>query len=167
MDEKKIAAWYPVLFRTALRLTGSVTDAADLTQQAFCRAIEHWDSFQHNCSPLTWMYRILVNGMKDWSRRETTRRAAPLDEWAPLIEDPDGPGVPETAARNEQLMILRKAIGALAQPMRQAFVATVLDGYSYREAAELLGVPVGTVASRVNAARTELSQTMRQRFPEA
>ncbi|MCY2925432.1 MAG: sigma-70 family RNA polymerase sigma factor [Planctomycetota bacterium] len=86
LDEEKITAWYPVLFRTALRLTGSATDAADLTQQAFCRAIEHWDRFQHNSSPLTWMYRILINGMKDWARGLAKAKDSP---WPAALDKAD------------------------------------------------------------------------------
>jgi len=51
--------------------------------------------------------------------------------------------------------------------LRVAFVATVLDGYTYEEAAELLSVPVGTVASRVHGARKHLQGVMQQAFPEA
>ena len=54
----------------------------------------------------------------------------------------------------------------LPDPCRQAFVATVLDGYTYDQAAEMLGVPRGTVASRVNQARRRLHTVMRQAFGE-
>lgn len=167
LDEKLIGQWYPVLFRTALRLTGSGPDAADVTQQAFCRALEHWGTFRHGSSVLTWMHQILVNCARDHVRRAAVRRTHPLEEWAPIVEDRTGPGVPEKVMNDEKKTVLRHAIMALAAPVRDAFVATVLDGYSYREASELLAVPVGTVASRVSAARRELFQAMRNRFPEA
>lgn len=167
MDEEQIGQWYPVLFRTALRLTGRAADAADVTQQAFCRALEHWGKFRGGSSVLTWMHRIVVNCARDYLRRSTLRRSQPLDDWAPAAEDISRPEAPEKAVNDEQKQVLREAIMALAGPMRDAFVATVLDGYSYQEAAELLAVPVGTVASRVAAARREVFQTMRHRFPEA
>ena len=69
--------------------------------------------------------------------------------------------------RDEQLALLRRTIENLPAELRYAFVATVLDGYTYQETAEILSVPVGTVASRVNAARKKVCEAMRKAFPEA
>lgn len=149
-SEDQIAAWYPRLLRTALRLTGSEEDAADLTQQAFCQALGHWDRFDGRCMPTTWLHRILLNVVRDHVRRRAVRAAEPLDAW--VLHAVDGAAA-QNADRNERLARLRGMIQTLPEPIRLAFVATVLDGYSYRETAGLLNVPVGTVASRVSLAR--------------
>ena len=68
--------------------------------------------------------------------------------------------------KQEELAVLREAINNLPRHLKAPFVATVLDGYSYREAVELLELPLGTVASRVHAARGALAKAMQEVFPE-
>jgi len=166
LEGKQIEKWYPRLFRTALRLTGSTDDASDLTQQAFCKAIQSRHTFAGRGLPTTWLHRILINCVRDHLRRKTTRRTQSFDEWDMVPVD-KSEGSAERMEKDEKMKALRTAIEELSQPVRIAFVVTVIDGYSYREAAEILDVPVGTVASRVNLARRELCQTMRNAFPEA
>lgn len=165
LSEENIAAWYPCLFRTALRLTGSQQDACDLTQQAFCNAISRWQQFDGHSKPITWLHRILINGYRDFRRREGVRQAESFDEWA-MAGAARGDAV-EDAERQEELRELRKVIAGLSDTLRRTFVATVLDGYSYQQAAEMLSVPVGTVASRVHQARQQLQVEMRNIFPES
>jgi RNA polymerase sigma-70 factor (ECF subfamily) len=150
-----------------MRMTGSADDAADITQQAFCKAIENWDTYAHKGLPTTWLYRILVNCVRDWIRRKSTRRAEQFDEWSLMIAADGGQPAADRLQKEEQMAALRNAVESLSKTVRYAFIATVIDGFSYQQAAEILGVPVGTVASRVNSARKELSKVMRNAFPEA
>ena len=165
-SDEEISIWYPRLFRTALRMTGNAETAADLTQQAFCNAWSKWEQFKGNTLPTTWIHQILVNCVRDWARRKVAHESYSMNEWdfevLPDLRDP----VSDHSDRQEQLAHLRQAIEDLPQTLRPAFVSTVLDGYSYQEAAELLLVPVGTIASRVYEARRQLNAAMRQRFPE-
>jgi len=159
-SEQQVAAWYPRLFRTALRLTGSAEDAADLTQQAFCKALGTWDRFDGAALATTWLHQILLNCVRDWARRRAVRNAPQVEEWdlLPAIDDtPDGR---EGLEKQEQGAAVRKAVEELPGDVRSALVVTVIDGYSYAEAAELLQVPVGTIASRVYRARTLLRTAM-------
>lgn len=166
-SEQQIAAWYPRLFRTALRLTGRPDDAADLTQQAFYQALSAWDDFDGGALPTTWLHQILVNCVRDWARRRAVRAARPIEPWD--LPGPDAASAGEAVRLEdaEELAALRQAIGGLSEPVRQAFVATVLDGFSYQEAAEMLGVPLATIASRVHQARLRLQAVMRRAFGEA
>ncbi|MHC4715864.1 MAG: RNA polymerase sigma factor [Planctomycetota bacterium] len=163
---EQIAGWYPRLFRKALRLTGRVELAADLTQEAFCRALKGWDSFRGEALTSTWLHYILLNCVRDWHRRQAKRRHARLDEWAIAVVEDGSERPPEQLARREQLEHLREAVAGLPENLRPAFVATVLDGHTYEGAAELLSVPVGTIASRVHEARKHLRAAMRKAFPE-
>ena len=147
-------------------MTGSLHHAADLTQLAFCKAIDGWDRFQHQSSPTTWLHRILMNCIRDWARRNAVREVESLDEWAPRVIPAQGETAPQQVQKNEELEFLRKAIANLSDGVREAFTATVLDGYAYEDAAQLLNVPVGTIASRVYAARKQIHAVMRQAFPE-
>ena len=81
LRQQDITGWYPRLFRTALRLTGSEHDARDLTQQAFYKALSNWHRFEFHSSPLTWLHTILMNCIRDRLRRQAVRQAEPLDEW--------------------------------------------------------------------------------------
>jgi RNA polymerase sigma-70 factor, ECF subfamily len=157
---------YRRLYRTALRLAGNEQDAADLTQQAVCDAMAKWGGFRGQSAPLTWLHRILINGFRDWTRRRAVRSSQPLDEWALRVVDGGQASAADRLGDQEQLDRLREAIEGLSQPLRSAFIATVMDGYSHREAADILEVPLGTVASRVSAARSQIAERMKKAFPE-
>lgn len=165
-DDGQISAWYPRLFRTALRMVGSREDASDLTQEVFRKAFRSWETFDGRSQPVTWLHGILVNCARDWARRRSVRRAEPLQEWGL----PDGVANASSAHdlldRKEQLSGLREAIRGLDDKLSSPFVAAVLDGYTYGEVAEMLGIPVGTVGHRVYQARRKIRCQMRELFPE-
>ncbi len=164
MALNQIAAWYPRLFRTALRLTRNPEDAADVTQQVFCNAMRHWDRFDGRCLPTTWLHQILVNCVRDWARRREVRATDPLDEGFVWKADGDAPS--ERLDREEQHGHLRRAIGNLPDTLRGAFLMTVVDGYTYEEVADVFSLPVGTVATRVHEARKRICEAMRRVYPE-
>lgn len=166
-SDRQIASWYPRLFRTALRMTGSLDDAADLTQQVFYKALSRWDQFDGRCRETTWLHSILVNCVRDHFRRKDGRVNEVSDDWALARLIDHMPNSEEQVERNEKLVWLGNVIEKLPDTLRWAFVATVLDGYSYRQAAELLSVPVGTVASRVYEARQRINGEMQRKFREA
>ena len=165
-DNQQTARWYPKLFRTALRMTGSAENAADLTQQAFTKALAHWGEFDGEDLRASWLHRILINCVKDWMRSQAVRFTQEVQEWDILPAQRDDLPVPEVVQRKEQLALLRKAIDALPSKLRPAFTAAVLDGYSYEEVADLLKIPRGTVASRVSEARRQVSEAVRKAYPE-
>ena len=163
--EEQIASWHARLFRTALRMTGSADDAADLTQQAFAKAWARRDQFNGRAMPTTWLHRILVNCVADWHRR---RAGVPPTVTDPFVVQalPGGTDSADQVAGAEQLGRLHQAVQDLPDGLRAAFVTTVIDGHSYRQAAELLSVPLGTVASRVHEARKKLQRAVGDRFAE-
>jgi len=146
-------------------MTGSHDDASDLTQQAFLKALGGWDSFNGQSLPTTWLHRILVNCVTDWRRK---RSSGPLqaidDEWALVPADGDSTG--RRQDMDKPMQHLRRTIDDLPAALRSAFVATVVDGYTYEEAAGVLKVPVGTIGSRVHEARKQLRTVMQRDFPE-
>jgi len=164
--DEETARWYPRLFRTALRLTGSYEDAADLTQQAFSKALAAWESFEEGGLRTTWLHQILINCVRDWARRKAVRTTAPLQKYQLHLADRSGDCGAERMEAGEELAALRAAIEDLPADAQHAFVMTVIDGYSYREAAEIMAVPEGTIASRVHHARNRLRTTIQRRFDE-
>ena len=148
-------------------MTGSVEDAADLTQQTFCQALGRWDRFDGAAQPTTWLHQILLNCIRDWARRRAARPGDALDEWAVVAATGAEARPDDCLGRKEQMLCMRRAIENLPLHLRTAFATTVLDGYSYQETADLLSVPVGTIASRVHQARMQVLSVMRRHFPEA
>jgi RNA polymerase sigma-70 factor (ECF subfamily) len=164
-SEEQVRRWYRRLYGTALRLTGNEADAADLTQQTFCNALDNWHSFDGRSLPTTWLHGILLNRLRDRIRRDSRRRNQPLEPWAV----PSGPlaDPAEQVQRAEEFQRLREAVDDLPDDLRRAFVATVLDGYTYEQAGELLNVPPGTVGSRVHLARHRVYRAIGRAFLEA
>jgi RNA polymerase sigma-70 factor (ECF subfamily) len=145
-------------------MTGSHDDASDLTQQAFLKALSSWDAFNGQSLPTTWLHRILVNCITDWRRKLSSGPSQAIDEWTLLLVDGNSTG--RRQDMDEPMQRLRRAIDELPAALRSAFVATVVDGYTYEEAAGLLKVPVGTIGSRVHEARKQLRTVMQRDFPE-
>jgi len=158
--------WYPRLYRTALRMTGSRDDSADLTQQAFCKAFVAWDRFDGRCQPVTWLHSILANCIRDWLRKRSRRAGETCAEWDLPAPAGDGTSAIAHLDRQERLASLRESIDRLSADLRTAFVAAVIDGYTYQEIAEMLSLPVGTVGYRVYKARREVTGVMQDLFPE-
>jgi RNA polymerase sigma-70 factor, ECF subfamily len=151
------------LYPTLLRLSGSAEDAHDLLQDAFLRAFENLGRFHGDSSFYTWLYRIAVNlAISGRRRRRTlrlseTRRDEPIDPPAPSEEsDPTLP-----LERAERSAAIQKALGTLAPDHRAVVVLKEFDGLRYEEVAAVLGIPVGTVRSRLHRARCELREKLR------
>lgn len=147
------------LYPTILRLAGCAEDTQDLMQEAFLLAFQKLDRFHGDSSFYTWVYRIAVNLTLSGHRR---RRAAARwrDEVRgqtlelacdPRENDPSAP-----LERGERDRAIQDALSALAPEHRAVVVMKEFDGLHYDEIAAMLGVPVGTVRSRLHRARCEL-----------
>ena len=166
-NEKQIRLWYSRLFRSALRMTGSIEDAFELTQETFFKALSAWEQFDGRSSPTTWLHSILVNCVRDRSRRSILRKWWGLDAWVlNIVAQRQDRRMREKLEVEDKLARLRHEVEKLPGVLRHAFVAVVLDGYTYQEAAELLSAPVGTIASRISEARRRLRLMMRTWPPQ-
>jgi RNA polymerase sigma-70 factor (ECF subfamily) len=126
---------------------GDHGEAQDLAQEAYLRAFRALPSFEGRAAAKTWLLAIARRTCAD-AIRDKRRR--------PRVEP--GAAVPETAAGADLSdgVALRRQVGALHPDRRDAFVLTQLVGLSYPEAADVCGVPVGTIRSRVARAREDL-----------
>lgn len=146
-----------VAFRVAYRLLGREVDALDAVQEAFIKAFTHLDRFRGQSSFKTWLLRIVSNAALDMgrSRRRSGWNELPAKPLAGQEFD-DGP-TPESGIHRADL---RKAIdGALERlpaTQRQTFVLHVDGELTYREVADVLGISIGTVMSRLFYARQKL-----------
>lgn len=157
------------LYPTLLRLTGCAEDASDLLQTAFLRAFEKLGRFHGDSSFYTWIYRIAVNLALSDRRRRSLRRVAPA-RGGDVPESADDqaasdPALPlERAERDAQI---QQALNALPPDYRAVVVLKDLDGLRYEQIADVLGVPVGTVRSRLHRARAELRDRLKFLLDEA
>ncbi|WP_354641565.1 RNA polymerase sigma factor SigM [Kitasatospora camelliae] len=154
------------LWAVALRTLGDREEAADALQDALVSAFRAAAGFEGRSAVTTWLHRIVVNACIDRARRNSTRRARSLDEdpgqEAALL---GALGSAEAAdalvVRAELRREVTEALAALPVDQRAALVLVDMQGYSVAEAAELLGVPVGTVKSRCARGRARLLPLVR------
>jgi RNA polymerase sigma-70 factor (ECF subfamily) len=152
------------LYPTVFRLTGCAEDALDLLQEAFLRAYEKLDRFHGESSFYTWVYRIAVNLALSDRRRRRHEPGAFLREEPAGDRAGDDPSAPlERAERDERI---QEALDALAPDHRAVVVMKEFDGLRYEEIGAVLGVPVGTVRSRLHRARCELRERLRSLVEE-
>lgn len=143
---RKVEAAIPALRRYARALTRDADMADDLVQDTLVRALRSEHLFQGE-EVRSWLYTILTN-----LNRNRLRSLARRPSLSP-IEDNDAPDLagPEAGGRD-----IERALATLADDQRQALLLVVLEGLSYREVAEVQGVPIGTVMSRLARARGQI-----------
>jgi RNA polymerase sigma-70 factor (ECF subfamily) len=150
----QIVVMLPRLRRFARGLAGSADQADDLVQGACERALKAIDTWQPGTRLDSWMFRIVHNLWVDTARKR--RREVP--------EDPDfevaGEDGRRTALGRLELMDVRAAIARLPADQRDALVLVCIEDFSYRDAAETLGVPIGTVMSRLARGRQALAAAL-------
>jgi len=158
---------YTRVYNTALRMLGDPDHAADATQAAFVRAFRSLDSFRGDSSFSTWLYRITANVCLD-ELRDLSKQPASLTFISDEDEEPQERTIPDDradpagmVARNERQRVVHQAIQQLSAEHRVVLVLYDLDGCSYKDTAQILGIPVGTVKSRLNRARGALKEVLR------
>jgi RNA polymerase sigma-70 factor (ECF subfamily) len=147
------------LYNAAIRLVDSPDDAADVVQDAFLNAYQSLHAFKGDAEFFTWLYRIAFNGAISLKRkkRPTGSLDARTGERAFEPADPsDYVRTGHALERTEEDALLHAALARLSPEHREVLTMKDLDGLRYEEIADVLGVPVGTVRSRLHRARLEL-----------
>jgi RNA polymerase sigma-70 factor, ECF subfamily len=162
----QLPALLPRLWRFALRLAGDRHDAEDLVQRACVRALERSHQFRAGTSALSWMFAIMNSVWLNEVRARQIRRHASIQLSEELIETvADAHALdPEQDALHRQILA---AVARLPDANRTVMLLVAVEGLSYREAAEALDVPVGTVMSRLARARLAIGQAFGNRPGEA
>src|SRR5437660_3610482 len=150
------------LYTMALRLLGTPHDAADVVQETFLRAYSRLPELR-GPTVRAWLFRVALNCSHDVQRRAIRRPSQPLeDAEGNVLELPDPAIGPEASAlARERLGAVRDALMTLPTDFRAAVVLRDVNDLSYEEMAEALRIPVGTVRSRLNRARTMLAARLR------
>jgi RNA polymerase sigma-70 factor (ECF subfamily) len=161
------------LFNALLRMLGEAEEAREATQEAFTRALEKIETFRGESSPYTWIFRIGMNLAISSLRRSQRARTFSLDgtskggngmshhddQAAALVdrvaanrdEQP-----PEIAERNERHQVVLDALSRLDGEYRAVLVMRDVEGFDYQQMADVLGLPLGTLKSRLFRARLAL-----------
>jgi RNA polymerase sigma-70 factor (ECF subfamily) len=141
---------FDYVWRLLRRLGLSEADADDVTQQAFLVASSRLDDIRAGCER-AFLYRAAVNSAYKHRRTWQRRREDELDELS--LGGPDDPGMEELVDRRRARAILDAIVETMPMDFRVVFVLYEIDGLSSQEIAEVVGIPLGTVASRLRRAR--------------
>jgi RNA polymerase sigma-70 factor (ECF subfamily) len=148
------------LYRYAYRLLGHEQDALDVVQESMLKAFAALRDFDGRSGFRTWLRRIATNTAYDWGRRRKRRPGARGGE-EPAIPEPANEVDPARRLHQEDLRReLDRALNRLSSTLKETFILFAELGLSYKEIAETQDVPIGTVMSRIHAAREKLQSAL-------
>ncbi|MGH9321497.1 MAG: sigma-70 family RNA polymerase sigma factor [Vicinamibacteria bacterium] len=171
-----VQRYQDMVFNLSCRLLGRHEEAVDLSQEVFLQVYRKLSSFRRDAALRTWIYRIVINRAKNrqrwWKRRLGEMTALPIEEaesslgfryWANRNSsngDGDRIAPDEALERKEQGQILRREIESLPFDQRTILLLKEIEGLSYEEISTTLGLPLGTVKSRLARARKSLRENL-------
>jgi RNA polymerase sigma-70 factor (ECF subfamily) len=161
------------VYQVARHIAGSREDAEELMQETYARAFRSWRSYEPGTNMRAWLLRILTNLNIDRGRRKQRRpQEQPLEESAYLLYDRLEQAASRSGEDEERLVerlsqsVIVEALSDLPHDFRDVLVLVDLGDFSYRETAQILAIPVGTVMSRLHRARRLLRQSLAATVPE-
>lgn len=168
--KEEAVQYLDALYRTAVRLTHNAADAEDLVQETYVRALGALDQFEQGTNLRAWLFRILMNTfINHYRRRQRQPLATSLDAMSDFTlhqhrADPQQhlPEEQPEQAVLDQLAVeeVLRAIDALPLEFRQVVWLADVEGFRYREIADILKIPIGTVMSRLHRARRRLQEVL-------
>lgn len=168
--EAEALGYIDSLYRTALRMTRNPADAEDLVQEAYLRAFRSLHQFKPGTNLRAWIFRIMtnayINEYRKRSRRPVNSSLDDLEEFY-LYDHLIDSGVQPTSERTEDVVLdsltagdVIDALDGLSDDFREVVMLADVEGFSYREIAEIMDIPVGTVMSRLYRARRRLQKSL-------
>jgi RNA polymerase sigma-70 factor (ECF subfamily) len=156
------------VYRVARRLAPSREDAEELVQETYIRAFRNWQSFRPGTNLRAWLFRILTNLNIDRGRREQRSPSfEPIEEGDYFLynrlEESGGPDDEERVVERLSQDGVVDALAAVPHDFRDVIVLVDIGEFSYRDAAQILDIPVGTVMSRLHRGRRILKHELAER----
>lgn len=140
--------------RLCRRYFRDATDAEDGTQEVFLRVLRHAGSFRGDAQATTWLHRVTINTCHDLARKRARRPSTAVEDIGAVVDRLDA--VPDPTEALPTSDVLRDALLQLDEETRGLLLLSTVEGMAYAEVAELYGIAVGTVKSRVHRARAKL-----------
>jgi RNA polymerase sigma-70 factor (ECF subfamily) len=167
--EREALVHLDLLFNTALRMTGNVQDAEDLVQETFLRAYKFFDKFKKGTNCKAWLFKIMKNNFINRFRkkaREPSTVSFDQIEGAQGVEGQPAGGASadfELSPDLDELVEddIKHALESLPLEFQMAVILSDISGFTYKEIAEIMGTPIGTVRSRLSRARGVLQEKLR------
>jgi RNA polymerase sigma-70 factor, ECF subfamily len=163
--EREALPWLDDVYRFAVSLTRNEADADDIVQETFMRAYRSWHTFERGSDARRWLFTICRNAFlrtRERARHQVELEDGDVEAVASQVAETSG-----SRASDEQLLAqldlgpaLSKALEQLAEPFRSAVTLVDVEDQSYEAASEILGVPIGTVRSRLFRGRRLLQQML-------
>ncbi len=153
------------VYRLAYNVLRDPEEAWDVAQDGFIRAFQALPSFRGDSAFYTWLFRIVMNVARDRARQHAARGRAfgtervDEEDWDRILVD-QGTAPDANAAQVEERERIGRALATLSEPHRAIIMLSDLEGLSYREIAEVLDIPMGTVMSRLHNARRRLREAL-------
>lgn len=147
--------YHDLVYRVAQRVHGNVADAEDTTQEVFLKLVSDAKSLRAAREPRAWLTRVVVNTARSRFRSDV-RRQEREEAWA-VTQHQDG-------SRFDEIEELESALSELPEELRMPVVLHYQEGFKYREIAEALDCPLGTVATRVSTAKKRLESRLKGGF---
>jgi RNA polymerase sigma-70 factor (ECF subfamily) len=166
--DELVRVYHAQIFHVAFRMLGDSGDAADVVQDIFLKVFRNINGFKGESSLKTWIFRVafseILNRLRWWKRRHRQSTVS-------LDDDHNGNGngyhvsderpTPEEAfEQREQELAIQNALSKLSSDHRSIVILRDIEGFSYGEIADVLGVSIGTVKSRLARARADLKKTL-------
>lgn len=152
--QRLVEEYYVALYRYAYRLCGSSADAEDLTQEAFCKAQLHFGQLRDASRARPWLFRILRNAYLHRVRAERQQPCISLDAVGDVAE-PLPSQLPDIDPEQ-----LQQALDDLPETFRTPIILYYFEDFAYRDIAEQMDLPIGTVMSRLARAKAYLRERL-------
>jgi RNA polymerase sigma-70 factor (ECF subfamily) len=166
--DELVRAYSSMIYHVAYRMLGDPADASDIVQEIFLKVFRNIGGFKGEAALRTWIFRIafseILNRLRWWKRRYRHATVS-LDEnptgnpSSPIVI-PAGPTPEEVLQFKERETAIQSALRKLSSEHRSIVVLRDIEGFSYNEIAEVLGISVGTVKSRLARARADLKKSL-------
>ena len=166
--DRDVLPLLPSLYGAALRMTRNPADAEDLLQETTLRAYRGFASFQEGTNLKAWLYRILTNSFINTYRKKqrepkTVDGPEDLDDW--FLYDRLGAQSVARSAEDDVLTNIpdaevKEALESIPENFRMAVLLADVEGFSYKEIAEIMDVPIGNVMSRLHRGRKALEKAL-------
>jgi RNA polymerase sigma factor (sigma-70 family) len=154
-----VTAYKGTVFRHAFALLNDRMEAEDVTQEAFVKAYYSLPKLENEYAFVSWLTKIVTNLCYDKNKKITKKNAMESEELIENVVIPKGPSpIDQTVAK----ISIKEALQKIPIDQRNALILKEIQGYSYLEISELLKIPLGTVKSRINAARENLRKELQK-----